>query len=75
MSGLHRRLSRLEGSRPQSSRWDAMDPILAELSMPELIDLVQRGSNVERGIRPTPDQEAVYGLVSDRLAFAGIALA
>ena len=51
-----------------------MDPILAELPMSELIALVQRGDNVERGIRPTPEQEAVYAAVRDRPTFAGIAL-
>ena len=74
MSHLHRRLRRLEGNRPRPSPFDAMDPILAELPTPELVALVRRIDNVEGGIRPTAEQEAVYGRVRDRLAFVGIAL-
>ena len=74
MSGLGTPLARLEAGRPRPSRWDATDPILSELPMSELIALVQRGNNVEHGIRPTPEQEAVYAAVKDRLTFVGIAL-
>ena len=74
MSSLHHRLRRLEAGRSSLSPWDALDPILAELSMSELIALVRHGSDVERGIRPTPAQEAVYAMVRDRLACVGIAL-
>ena len=74
MSGPRRRLGRLEAGRPRPSPWDAMDPILAGLSTPKLIALVRHGSNVERGIRPTPEQAAMYDVVRDRLACVGIAL-
>ena len=74
MSGLHRRLARLEAGRPRPSPFDAMDPVLAELSMSDLIALVRRIDNVRRGIRPTAEQEAVYGMVRDRVVAVGIAL-
>ena len=74
MSGLRRRLGRLERERPRPSPWDAMDPILAGLSTPELVALLRHGSNVAHGLRPTPEQEAVYATVRDRMASVGIAL-
>ena len=74
MSRLGTRVARLEAGRPRPSPFDAMDPIRAELSMSELVALVRRIDNVWRGIRPTPEQEAVYAVVRDRLTFVGIAL-
>ncbi len=74
MSRRRRRLDRLEAAHSQPSPFDAIDPILAGLSLSELVALVRRGKNVERGIRPTPDQEAVYGRMRERLIVVGIAL-
>jgi hypothetical protein len=74
MSRLGTRVARLEAGRPRPSPFDAIDPILAALSMPEIVALVRHGTNLERGIRPTPEQEAVYGVVRDRLAFVGTML-
>ena len=71
MSRLGTRVSRLEAGRPRPSPFDA---ILAALSMPELGALVRRVSTLERGIRPTPEQEAVYGAVRERLGVVGIML-
>ena len=74
MSSLLQRLDRLEADRPQPSPCDAVDPILAELSLSEPVALARRGKHVERGIRPTPEQEAVYGRVREQLIVVGIAL-
>jgi hypothetical protein len=71
---LSRRLDRLEQSRPGPSLWDALDPILADLSLSDLIELVQRAGNIDRGLRPTPRQDAVYDVVRVRLVPAGIVL-
>jgi hypothetical protein len=73
VSSLRQRLDRLAAARRQPSPFDAMDPILAELSLSELVALVRRGKNVERGIRPAPEQEAVYGRVREQLIVVGIA--
>ncbi len=74
MSRLGTRVARLEAGRLRPSPFDAMDPILAELSTPELVALVRLTDNVRGGTRPTPEQEAVYGMVRGRLALVGIAL-
>jgi hypothetical protein len=71
---LSRRLDRLELSRPGPSPWDALDPILADLSLSDLIALVQRCDSLRRGIRPPSRQDAVYDLVRVRLAPTGIIL-
>jgi hypothetical protein len=71
---LARRIDRLEGARPRSSPYDAMDPILAEMSMPDLITLLQHGDNVRHGLRPTEQQRAVHKQFRDRLAAVGIVL-
>jgi hypothetical protein len=73
-AALARRIGRLEGSRPDPSPWDALDPILADLSLSDLIDLVQRTTALGSGLRPTPRQDAVYDLVRIRLVPAGIVL-
>ena len=71
---LGRRLVRLEAGRPRPSPCDAMDPILADLSMSELVDPV-RHSDAVRGRRgPAAEQRAVYARVRDRLALVGIVL-
>lgn len=74
MSTLGRRIDRLEAGGPRPSPFDAMDPILAELSMHELIDLVHHGNAVREGRRPTPDQEEVDRKVRERMAVVGIML-
>ena len=49
---VDRRLSQLEAKQgPPPSTWDVIDPILGELSMSDLIALVQRGDNLKRGLR------------------------
>jgi len=74
VTALQRRLQRLERSMSSSSRWDAIDSVLADLSMSELVALVQHGKNVDCGIHPTPEQAASYGRLRDRLASVGISL-
>jgi hypothetical protein len=74
MNPLERRLARLEARHPLASPWDARDPILAGLSLSELVALVRHVGRVRRGARPIPEQEAVYGMVRERLGVVGIAL-
>ena len=74
MSYLGRRLDKLESGRPRPSPYDAMDPILAEMSTPELISLVHYGNAIREGRRPTAKQEAAHRAFWDRMAFAGIVL-
>jgi len=71
---LGRRLARLEAGRSDPSPFDAMDPILADLSVSELLDLVRHRDAVRERRSPTAEQRAVYGRVRDRLALVGIAL-
>lgn len=72
---VDRRLSQLEAKQgPPPSTWDVIDPILGELSMSDLIALVQRDDNLKRGLRPTARQDAVYAAVRDRLTSVGIVL-
>jgi hypothetical protein len=72
MSTLTRRLARLEQARPAPSPWDATDPIFASLEMSELISLVTSLSAGERGMAPSAEDEAVYGMVRDRIVAAGV---
>jgi hypothetical protein len=51
-----------------------MDPILAEMSTPDLILLVHHGNVVREGRRPTDEEEAVSRRFWDRLALVGIVL-
>ena len=74
MTALQRRLQRLERSMPDPDPWAAMDEVIADLSMSELVALVQHGKNVDCGIHPTPEQAASYGRLRDRLASVGISL-
>jgi hypothetical protein len=74
MTSIGARLSRLERARPRPSPYDAMDPILAELSTPDLRVLVQHADAVREGRCPTAEQELVYGRLRARLAPVGIVL-
>ena len=72
MTAMGRRLQRLEHAQPQLSRWDAMEPVLAAMSTPDLILLVHHGNAVREGRRPTDEEEAVSRRFWDRLARVGI---
>ena len=71
---LGRRLGRLEAGRPRPSPYDAMDPIIAEMSTTDLHALLQHGENVRQGRRPTEEQQAVHRRFCERLAAVGIVL-
>jgi hypothetical protein len=73
VSNLHRRLGRLEQSRPEPSPWDATDAIFAALDTSELIALIECVNAREHGRVTSAEQEAVYGRVRDRLVAFGIA--
>ena len=49
-----------------------MEPVLGEMSTPDLILLVHHGNAVREGRRPTDEEEAVSRRFWDRLARVGI---
>ena len=74
MNHLQRRLGRLEQGRRKPSPFDAMDPILAALSMEELQALGAYERARKQGRESSPEAVLVYGLVRERLAAVGIPL-
>lgn len=71
---LGRRLSKLEAGRPRPSPLDAIDPILAVMSTPDLITLIRHDDAVRAGRQPSSEETAVYAGFRDRLASVGLVL-
>jgi hypothetical protein len=51
-----------------------MDPILAEMSTPDLIRLICYDNAVRAGRQPASEERAVYADFKDRLASVGLVL-
>ena len=69
-TSLRRRLKLLEGNRPPPSPYDAMDPILAEMSTDDLISLLNHDKAVKEGRCLTDKQVEVSGTFWDRFRAA-----
>jgi hypothetical protein len=70
MGTLSRRLRRLEAAQPAPSPFDAMAPILAEMSTHDLLLLIHHSKAISEGRRPTVEQEAVCRQFWDQFRLA-----
>jgi hypothetical protein len=72
MTPLHRRLQRLERSRPRPYPRAGADEVIAALTTPELRMLIDRLKRVRSDQPTTFEQDQVWAMVEDRLRAVGI---
>jgi hypothetical protein len=72
VTGLGRRLRRLERRHDPSSDWDVIDELLSELTTPELRLLMACVKRREDGRVPTADETAAETMLAQRLRAVGI---